>query len=115
MTMSGRYNIERGSYTFTFQSIKRNFTLREEAGSYISWNGDPSAATIDIEAEYEAENVRFSDLLSNSRVYILTSSLTQTDRLRAEANPLVTRLIHKPLDKLELDLIKSEAVGQVKH
>lgn len=68
MTMSGRFNIESGSYTFTFQSIKRNFTLREEAGSYISWNGDPLAANINIEAEYEADNVRFSDLLNNSTI-----------------------------------------------
>ena len=41
MTMSGRFNIERGNYNFTFQSIKRNFKLRENAGSYISWNGRP--------------------------------------------------------------------------
>ena len=68
MTMSGRFNIESGSYTFTFQSIKRNFNLREEAGSYISWNGDPLAANINIEAEYEADNVRFSDLLNNSTI-----------------------------------------------
>jgi hypothetical protein len=66
MTMSGRFNIERGNYNFTFQSIKRNFKLREDAGSFISWNGDPGNATIDIEAEYEADNVRFSDLLTGS-------------------------------------------------
>ncbi|MEJ7767943.1 MAG: translocation/assembly module TamB domain-containing protein [Chitinophagaceae bacterium] len=73
MSMSGRFNIERGNYTFTFQSIKRNFRLREEAGSYISWNGDPTAATIDIEAEYEADNVRFSDLLNGSSLAAATS------------------------------------------
>lgn len=73
ITMSGRFNIERGNYTFTFQSIKRNFKLREEAGSYISWNGDPTAATIDIEAEYEADNVRFSDLLNGSSLAAATS------------------------------------------
>jgi hypothetical protein len=68
MSMTGRYNIERGDYTFTFQSIKRNFRLREDAGSYISWNGDPTQATINIEAEYRAENVRFSDLLTGSLI-----------------------------------------------
>ncbi len=66
MTMRGRFNIERGNYTFTFQSLKRNFKLRENVGSYISWNGDPYNAIIDLEAEYEAENVRFSDLIYGS-------------------------------------------------
>ncbi|GAB2793902.1 CheY-like chemotaxis protein [Hymenobacter luteus] len=48
-------------------------------------------------------------VLSHTRIYILTSSLAQTDMTRAEQNPLVTRLIHKPLDKLELQLIRAEA------
>lgn len=73
MAMSGRFNIERGNYTFTFQSIKRNFKLRQEAGSFISWNGDPTDATINIEAEYEAENVRFSDLLTGSTLATATN------------------------------------------
>lgn len=64
MSMTGRFNIESGNYTFSFQSIKRVFKLREEAGSYISWSGDPLDATIEIEAEYRAENVQFNDLLS---------------------------------------------------
>lgn len=50
-----------------------------------------------------------SQRLAQCNIYILTSSLAPTDRLRAEQNPLVTRLIHKPLDKTELALIKSEA------
>lgn len=67
MTMNGRFNIEKGNYTFTFQSLKRNFKLRGDAGSYIAWNGDPYNAVIDVEAEYEANNVRFSDLLNGSK------------------------------------------------
>ena len=80
MTMRGRFNIERGNYTFTFQSIKRNFKLREDAGSYIAWNGDPYNAVIDIKAEYEADNVRFGDLLSGS--YMDSSSTEQVKRYR---------------------------------
>jgi CheY-like chemotaxis protein len=63
----------------------------------------------------EAIKEQANELLNNCRIYILTSSLAQTDKQRAEENPLVTRLIHKPLDKLELGLIKSEDLGQVKH
>jgi hypothetical protein len=59
----GRYDIDRGNYNFTFQSLLRKpFTLRPNAGNYIQWQGDPFGATIKIDAEYVAENVRFSDL-----------------------------------------------------
>jgi hypothetical protein len=85
MTMTGRYNIERGNYNFSFQSIKRNFTLREEAGSYISWNGDPLDARIDIEAEYRAENVRFSDLLSGGNL----AAAATTDDVRRYRGPVL--------------------------
>lgn len=62
-SIMGRYDIDRGDYNFNFQSLLRKpFTLRPNAGNYIQWQGDPYAANIKIDAEYEAENVRFSDL-----------------------------------------------------
>ncbi|MEO8584286.1 MAG: translocation/assembly module TamB domain-containing protein, partial [Flavitalea sp.] len=61
--ITGRYNIDRGNYNFNFESLLRKpFKLREGVGNYIQWQGDPDRATIKIDAEYEAENVRFSDL-----------------------------------------------------
>jgi hypothetical protein len=61
--ITGRYDIEKGNYNFNFESLLRKpFTLREGVGNYIQWTGDPNNATIKIDAEYEAENVRFSDL-----------------------------------------------------
>ncbi len=64
-TILGRYDIDRGNYNFNFQSfLQKPFRLRENVGNYISWSGDPGDATIKVEAEYEAENVRFSDLRS---------------------------------------------------
>jgi hypothetical protein len=98
MTMSGRFNIERGNYTFTFQSIKRNFTLKENAGSYISWNGDPGAATIDIEAEYEAENVRFSDLLNGTSLAIAANE----DVKRFRGKVLVVATLKESLTKPDI-------------
>ena len=66
-TLTGRYDIDRGSYDFSFQTfLSKPFTLREGTGNYIQWTGDPSKATIKIDAEYKAENVRFSDLDLNS-------------------------------------------------
>ncbi|WP_276484446.1 translocation/assembly module TamB domain-containing protein [Paraflavitalea pollutisoli] len=62
-TINGRYDIDRGYYNFNFQSfLRKPFTLRQNTGNYIQWQGDPYGATIKIDAEYLAENVRFSDL-----------------------------------------------------
>ncbi len=62
-TITGKYDIDRGNYNFNFESLlKKPFKLSENAGNYIQWSGDPNNATIKIDAEYEAENVRFSDL-----------------------------------------------------
>ena len=63
LTLTGRYEIDRGNYNFTFQSfIHKPFILSEGVGNYIQWSGNPYDATIGIEAVYRAENVRFSDL-----------------------------------------------------
>ena len=63
LTLTGRYEIDRGAYNFTFQSfIHKPFILSEGVGNYIQWNGNPYDATIGIQAVYKAENVRFSDL-----------------------------------------------------
>jgi len=63
LSINGRYDIERGDYNFSFQSLlKKPFKLREGQGNYIVWDGDPFNARMNIEAEYAAENVQFSDL-----------------------------------------------------
>lgn len=96
MTMSGRFNIDKGNYTFTFQSIKRKFKLLEDAGSFISWNGDPLAASIDIEAEYEADNVRFSDLLNGSNLGNSTSEDVKRFRGKVLVIATLTNRLTKP-------------------
>jgi len=47
-------------------------------------------------------------LLGRCLVYILTSSLATTDLARAEAHPLVTGFIHKPLKRDELLAIQTQ-------
>ncbi|NML22130.1 hypothetical protein HHL16_14700 [Pseudoflavitalea sp. G-6-1-2] len=62
-TILGRFDIDRGNYNFSFQSfLRKPFKLREGVGNYIQWKGDPYDADCKIDAEYHAENVRFSDL-----------------------------------------------------
>ena len=65
LTLNGNYDIEEGSYLFTFQSFfKRPFQLRKEGSNYIRWNGDPNKATIHFDAQYTAEKVSFTPLAS---------------------------------------------------
>ncbi len=66
MTMNGRYNIDRGSYDFNFQSvIRKPFDLLADQGNYIEWNGDPFNANIHVTAQYTAERVSLNDLVRN--------------------------------------------------
>ncbi|MBN8836273.1 MAG: translocation/assembly module TamB domain-containing protein [Sphingobacteriia bacterium] len=68
LSIKGRYNIEKGNYNFNFQSIIRKpFILKQNAGNYIEWNGDPYDADIHIAAQYTAENVTTGDLLSSQK------------------------------------------------
>ncbi|MVN74775.1 response regulator [Hymenobacter sp. HMF4947] len=46
-------------------------------------------------------------LLGRCRIYILTSSLLPSDRARAQEYPLVSGMLHKPLDAAELPAIKA--------
>jgi hypothetical protein len=63
LTINGRFNINKGNYLFTFQSIfKKPFVLVENANNYIEWNGDPYKANIHLEAIYTAEKVSFAPL-----------------------------------------------------
>lgn len=63
LALRGRFDIEEGSYLFTFQSFfKKPFELRKNAENYIEWNGDPYNANIKFEAAYKAERVSFAPL-----------------------------------------------------
>lgn len=60
MTMYGKYEIAEGNYNFSLQDIiLRDFKIKE--GSYISFNGNPLAADLDISATYRV-NTNLSDL-----------------------------------------------------
>ena len=60
MLMYGKYEIDEGNYNFSLQDIiLRDFKIKE--GSFISFNGDPLAADLDISATYRV-NTNLSDL-----------------------------------------------------
>ena len=54
VNLSGRYEITKGSYNFTFYNlVKREFMI--EKGGSITWSGDPLNAALDIRASYQVE------------------------------------------------------------
>lgn len=63
LSLRGKFDIEEGSYVFTFQSFfKKPFELRPGGNNYIEWNGDPYDANIRFDAVYKAERVSFAPL-----------------------------------------------------
>lgn len=65
LSIRGRYNIDRGDYVFNFQNfIRKPFVLLPGAGNYIEWSGDAFKADIHIDAQYTAERVSLSELVS---------------------------------------------------
>ena len=110
MTMNGRFNIDKGNYTFTFQSLKRNFRLRSDAGSYIAWNGDPYNAIIDIEAEYEADNVRFSDLISGSNYEIVSDEDVKKYRGKVLVVADITESLSTPKIAFRIELPQNSQI-----
>lgn len=72
MSLSGRYEINEGSYRLSFQKLmKREFTI--EKGSSIIWSGDPLNAAMSVTANYKVETSPL-DLIANQ-----TSAMTQTE------------------------------------
>ncbi|MCQ2189604.1 MAG: translocation/assembly module TamB domain-containing protein [Paludibacteraceae bacterium] len=62
----GQYQITKGDYLFTIQSvIARKFELLN--GSTVRWNGDPTAANVDINAKYTL-NAYVGDILAEDNV-----------------------------------------------
>ena len=60
LDVRGKYTLDKGLYNFTLQEIIiKDFSIKE--GSYISFDGDPLAAKIDISAAY-ALNANLQDL-----------------------------------------------------
>ena len=77
LTMRGRYDIEDGSYLFTFQSFfKKPFEIRKGSNNYIEWTGDPYTAQIHFDAVYKAEKVSIAPLINSLSLNTTNQSLS---------------------------------------
>lgn len=71
-SLTGRYELQEGSYEMSFNLIKRKFDIK--SGSYILWTGEPTTADINITAVYKL-NTAPIDLLNDQ-----LSTLTPEER-----------------------------------
>jgi len=99
MNMYGSYEIYKGEYYFTIQSlISRTFDITE--GSLVRWTGSPYDALIDIKAKYSL-NTSLNEILDDPN---LRSSLTPVHCLLN-----LTGTIMRPNIKFDLNLPTSDA------
>lgn len=62
VSLTGRYEISEGSYQLSLNSfVKKSFSIQK--GSTIVWTGEPTSATVDITAVYQA-NAASIDLMA---------------------------------------------------
>lgn len=102
LKIRGRYDIEEGTYNFTFQSFfKKPFEIVKGTENFISWNGDPMNATINFNAMYRAERVSFAPLASSSN--IIDASYANT-RENVFVSAKLTGNLFKPDFQFGIDL-----------
>ncbi len=82
--LTGTYTVEQGSYNLSYATVKRKFIFKK--GSSITWNGDPTTATLDLAATYVA-NVPPIDLISDQ-----TSNSAQTNTMYKQKLPFNVNL-----------------------
>ncbi|ULQ53505.1 translocation/assembly module TamB domain-containing protein [Flavihumibacter fluvii] len=109
-TMNGRYEIESGYYNFNFQAWKKTFKLMPDRGNSISWNGDPYEAALKIDALYEAENVRFSDLLSSGGFEGIQDNNVRQYRGKVNVIANITDRLTEPKIKFQIELPDNSAI-----
>ena len=61
-TLTGRYDLNEGSYEMSFNLIKRKFDIKK--GSFLLWTGEPTTADVNITAVYKLETAPI-DLLND--------------------------------------------------
>ena len=93
-TLTGKYEFTEGAYEMNFNMIRRKFDIQK--GSSITWNGEPTMATLNITAIYEVETAPI-DLLGNQ----LGTSGTERNTFKQKI-PFQTHL------KMKGELLKPE-------
>ncbi len=108
LSLRGRFDIDEGSYLFTFQSFfKKPFELRKGGNNYIEWNGDPYDANIQFDAIYTAERVSYAPLANLLKV----NTAASTSRGDVYVVASLTDKLFKPQIKFSLDFPSTSAAA----
>ncbi len=94
MDLTGSYEVNGGYYSLSLSVLKRKFSI--EPGSIITWTGDPTLATVNLNASYTALTPSI-DLVSN--VISDITDVTARNKFQQKLPFLVTL-------KMEGDLLK---------
>ncbi|MBO9732023.1 MAG: translocation/assembly module TamB domain-containing protein [Chitinophaga sp.] len=84
-TMFGNYEINNGSYNFTFQRLT-SWKFDIEKNSTITWNGDPSEARVNIMAKYSLPKVSLYNLVGQGTNPDKDKLATRTEKVDVEIN-----------------------------
>ncbi|HVI43774.1 MAG TPA: translocation/assembly module TamB domain-containing protein [Chitinophaga sp.] len=84
--MFGNYEINNGSYNFTFQRLT-SWKFDIEKNSSITWNGDPQEAKVNITAKYSLPKVSLYNLLGQAATVASNDKLaTRTEKVDVVIN-----------------------------
>ncbi len=102
ITMTGTYELEKGSYNLSFNFIKREFQIQK--GSTLTWQGEPTMAEVDITAIYIA-NTGPIDLVENQLSGVDASvKNTYRQRLPFEVHLMMKDQLLKPTITFDIKL-----------
>ena len=95
--MFGTYRIQQGIYKLSIQEvIRKDFIIKD--GSYISFNGPPLDATLDIDAVYTVTSASLNDLMPDA------STVVQQPNVRVNCIMNISGILNSPVVRFDIDL-----------
>ncbi|MCU0389293.1 MAG: translocation/assembly module TamB, partial [Chitinophagaceae bacterium] len=95
--MRGRFNIQSGSYNYTFQTfIRKPFILDGDGNNFLEWSGDPYEANMSVKATYIARDVSLRDLVSNESSTLLLDQNAKNYKGDVFVNADITGNLSRP-------------------
>ncbi|MEO5905379.1 MAG: translocation/assembly module TamB domain-containing protein, partial [Saprospiraceae bacterium] len=102
VTLTGIYELEEGTYRFSFNQIKREFKISK--GSTISWKGEPLRADVNVSAVYIANTAPLTLVQSQLADAEQNVINTYKQRLPFEVKLNMTGELLKPQVAFDIDL-----------
>ncbi|MFY0253036.1 translocation/assembly module TamB domain-containing protein [Chitinophaga sp. 30R24] len=107
LSLTGRYEISEGKYEMSLnQLIKRSFDI--EKGSYISFNGDPTNADVDITAKYTVNAPAYDLVADQLQGMTAEQRNTYKQRMPFLVYLMIKGSILKPEISFQLDLAEKD-------